>query len=71
MNGTCPKCDAIVTHATLAPTNVEGSNNVWNGVSYLCPICSTVLGVSIDPVSLKADVVSEVLAGVAKLLKKP
>jgi len=32
-----------------------------NGVTYFCPGCRAVLGVSIDPASLKAEIVREVI----------
>jgi hypothetical protein len=33
----------------------------WNAVSYQCPYCHAVLGVEIDPMALKLDVVSAVI----------
>ena len=31
----------------------------WNGVSYQCPHCHAVLGVQIDPIAVKTDIVNE------------
>jgi hypothetical protein len=32
----------------------------WHGVGYTCPYCFKLLNVSVDPVSLKVDTVSEI-----------
>ena len=39
----------------------------WKGITYLCPKCQTVLGVGIDPVALKTDMVAEVCEHVDKV----
>ena len=69
MGGQCPKCDATVTHVILESTDIHVQllkPHQWKGVSYLCPHCRAVLGIQIDPIALKADL----LKGIKKLLQE-
>lgn len=62
--GKCPKCENLVTRINLH--GVQASvpfGTVWNSITYNCPSCNTVLGVSIDPIAIKADIVAEILKG--------
>lgn len=64
--GTCPKCDAEVAAVNANAVQIEVSGGVLlKGVSYFCPKCSCVLGVSFDPLALRADIVSQVLKGIS------
>ena len=64
--GKCPKCDALVSKVKIEHVDImENLTSKWHGVSLVCQYCGCVLGVSIDPVALKNDVV----AAVQKLLK--
>jgi hypothetical protein len=56
--GICPYCKTIVTNVTLGEVNVDQQ---WRGIKYSCPSCQCILGVSIDPVALKNDIVAEIL----------
>ena len=38
----------------------------WEGVAYHCPGCHAVLGVGIDPIALKTDIVNEVVEALRK-----
>ena len=65
--GKCPKCEQQVASVKLENVDVrEGLETRWHGVSYLCPHCSTVLSVAIDPIVLKADIIN----AIAKQLKR-
>jgi hypothetical protein len=65
--GKCPKCEKIVNAVNVEHVHVrEGLQNKWHGISLVCPYCRTVLGVSIDPVALKTDIVEEILEGLRK-----
>jgi hypothetical protein len=57
----CPKCEKSFTQVSLTGVNVNATQRVWNGVSYNCPYCQTSLGVSIDPIAIKADIVADLL----------
>ena len=62
MAGKCPKCDRRVSNVEVEDVEVKvGFQPKWHGVSFVCPYCKTILGVGIDPISLKADTVSEVV----------
>lgn len=65
--GKCPKCESTLSNVKLQgmPVN-EGFQERWHGVSYLCPHCDTILGVSIDPIAIKTDIVKEILRGLGK-----
>jgi hypothetical protein len=71
----CPKCDTVLAHVDLEGVSVRSAaGRSWHGVLYSCPYCSATLSVGIDPVALKADVVSETVAktleGIAEQLEK-
>jgi len=60
--GTCPKCDKVVTSVSIEDVDVRvGFETRWRGISYVCPSCKAVLGVAIDPVALKTDIISGVV----------
>jgi len=61
-SGRCPKCEKLISYVKFEPVDLkEGwGMQVWRGVSYLCPSCSTVLSISIDPVALTNDVVGRI-----------
>ncbi len=61
--GKCPKCEATLSSVNIEHVDVsQNFQSRWHGVSYTCPHCRTILSVSIDPISLKADIVKEVAA---------
>lgn len=66
--GKCPKCEKVVTQAIFEAIDVRESfgTTTWKGVSYKCPSCSSVLGIQIDPIAVKTDI----LSGVKKLLSR-
>lgn len=71
--GKCPKCDEVAHNVYFEdiiikrPMSMSGG---LNGISYLCPKCRTILGVAIDPIALKADIVREVCEALGVKPKK-
>lgn len=62
--GQCPKCESTITKVDHEHVDIGTAlKKQWHGISYICPSCRAVLGVQIDPIALKADIVSEILAG--------
>ena len=65
----CPSCGKAIIYVDLQDIEINAqSPNRWRGISYCCPLCRAVLGVSIDPVALKADMIAGVTEAVKKLL---
>jgi hypothetical protein len=65
--GLCPGCQEIVTHLEVEAINAQKMlNGSWNAISFLCPLCRTILGVQIDPVALQVDTVNEILEALGK-----
>ena len=67
--GKCPKCEQHISSVKIEHVDVkEGiiGPASWHGVSYLCPSCNSVLSVQIDPIALKADIVSELFERLRK-----
>ena len=65
--GKCPKCEQVLMNVAIEDVNITVSFQPrWKGISYLCPFCNTVLSVNMDPIALKADL----LSGVQSLLEK-
>lgn len=62
--GKCPKCTQLIRSVVIEYVDVvEGLMPKWKGVSYLCPnpACRVVLGVSIDPIAIKTDIVDNII----------
>jgi hypothetical protein len=62
----CPYCKAKITSVRAEDASVATVGMAWNGVSYSCPSCQSVLSVGIDQISLKADIVKEILKEIRK-----
>ena len=61
-SGKCPHCQNLITQVNVENIEIAtGLATSYKGVSYSCPTCSSVLSVEIDPVALKADIVSDLL----------
>jgi len=63
--GKCPQCDTLLSYVKAEKIAVGPSLKQiqWQGMSFLCPFCSTILGISIDPVdvtALKVEAVAEI-----------
>lgn len=63
----CPSCKESITTATVngLSLDVPGGKS-WHGLAYVCPRCSTILGVQMDPIAVKTDTIS----GVVQALRK-
>ena len=71
-HGKCPKCEKDIDHADV--DDITAGNKFpgpkYRGVSLVCPNYKTILGVSIDPMALKAETVREILEGMSVKPKK-
>lgn len=57
----CPSCEALITRAVVNGVDLDvPGGKTWVGLAYVCPFCSTILGVQMDPIALKTDTVSEI-----------
>ena len=62
MAGKCPKCEKPVMTVKGDPVTINVSvANQLKGVSYSCANCSTVLGVEIDPLAVRTEIVAHVV----------
>jgi uncharacterized protein with PIN domain len=63
----CPKCDKplLMLNAQSLKTQVQFGHQL-NSLAYTCPSCHAVLNVGIDPLSLKAEIVSELFQRLKK-----
>ena len=66
LGGKCPKCEKFVSKAKVEYLEITGVGKTYNGISIVCPFCTTILGADIDPIALKTDIIQ----GVLKALKK-
>lgn len=64
--GKCPKCNAVVNSVRIQ--RIEGSEGAleqgWKCFAYLCPACSCVLSISIDPQGLKEEIVEAMMSAI-------
>jgi hypothetical protein len=60
-NGKCPKCEKVMGKLRLQQVDIDVAfgGKSWNGVSYQCPFCNTVVGAQIDPIAIKTDMINE------------
>lgn len=66
----CLSCSKPLTYINLKGLPIKPlGGGEWNGVVYCCPYCGVVLGVQIDPIAIKKDVVAELLAEMKRLLQ--
>ena len=65
--GKCPKCDEKLSSVvTQDITLLAGASGQWKGLSHCCPYCSAILGVELNPIAIREDI----LSGIAKLLNR-
>ena len=64
--GVCPYCKKVIQHVKLENMPIHVDIRVHNqGVSFVCPTCKAILGITYDPFPLVEDIVQ----GVSKALK--
>lgn len=62
--GKCPKCERTVRHLVAETPDVHVNlQAAYKGATFLCPSCRTILGAGIDPIALKASIISEIKKG--------
>lgn len=66
MAGKCPHCEKMLSSVNLKNISVNGSRS-WHGVAYVCPWCSTVLNVEIDPLAVQSDTIATLQREVERL----
>ena len=62
-SGKCPSCGKIPHRVLIQSVDIGTiTESHYKGVMYVCPNiqCQSILGVSIDPIALKADTISQV-----------
>lgn len=66
--GKCSKCEKQLTHVHFEAVSIRQAFGVsgWKGVSYLCPNCKSILGVQIDPIAIRTEIVDQVVAELRK-----
>ena len=66
----CPKCEKALIYVNLNGIDIHvGGKSRWHGSTYSCPACLSILSVSIDPISLKSDIIDGVASELKKLLR--
>jgi hypothetical protein len=62
----CPKCEKTFSNVRCEHVDVNASGGDWHGVAYSCPWCQSALGVEIDPIALKTDIVNQLMQALRK-----
>jgi hypothetical protein len=65
----CPKCDSMFSSANLEPIQLNQPRQKWKGVAYNCPSCATAISISIDPLAIRNEIITDVVAEIKKLLR--
>jgi hypothetical protein len=55
MMSKCPTCGASVSFLAGSYIDIRGPDQSWVGVSYACPKCDAILGISPDLITLRND----------------
>jgi len=66
MTGKCPKCETSLKRVKAQYVDVETPKDTYKGVSYVCPLCGTILSVSVDPLAVKNGIVVAILKALGK-----
>jgi hypothetical protein len=65
--GKCPKCEALITRVQMDDVSIDVSFTPrWQGSSYYCPTCKSVLGVVINPLLVEDEIVARILKALGK-----
>jgi len=57
-NATCPKCGTVLTTVTAGHTQINVPfGESYDGITYACPTCQTLVGIAMDPIALKNDII--------------
>lgn len=65
--GTCPKCEHVITNVQIDDISIDvGFKPQWQGSSYYCPHCKAVLGVCINPLLVRGEIVGQIREELAK-----
>lgn len=64
MFGKCPKCEKLVMNANISAieSKVPFGDTAWKSVAFTCPFCQTILGMQIDPIAIKTDIIKELMS---------
>lgn len=66
--GICPKCDKHITDVESEEVSVSvGFSPRWRGISYYCPHCNAILGVSVNPHLMRDEIVARVTDALANM----
>jgi hypothetical protein len=65
-SGKCPHCEKTVTYAKAEAIDIKVGSEGYKGVSYLCPMCRSVLSISMDPLALNQNLVNRLLVALGK-----
>ncbi len=65
----CPNCKKPVLAVRGAKVTVSAPAGQFNGLGYSCMNCQAALGVQIDPVAIKTDIVEEVVEQLSRVLR--
>lgn len=57
----CPKCEKTITQleAEVIPAHLRGGK-IIEGAVFMCPLCHTILGAGLDPVTLTNQIITAV-----------
>jgi len=66
MRAKCPKCERIIASADIDNFDLNGGGYTYVGVAYSCPLCHSVLSVSMDQLALNADLVQKLLTALGR-----
>lgn len=65
--GKCPQCQKPIRHVKLEDVDINTERGPrWKGFSYLCPSCSCVLSVQMNPLTLNDDLKASIIEELTK-----
>ena len=65
--GICPHCKKTLVSVEAEDIDIKGFQVRWEGLSYQCPSCKSVLGVQMNPLTLNQDLKTKLLKEIKRM----
>jgi uncharacterized protein with PIN domain len=68
--GKCPKCARVLTSVETDDVEMKVHHAIYRGLSYYCPDCKTVLGVGLNPVTIREEIIKKIVSELTREIKR-
>ena len=57
----CPQCKQLIENVVISPIPGIAPMETWDVISYNCPKCNVSLGMQIDPIHIRNQIIKSLL----------